>query len=168
MGVSVKVYTTPSCGYCHQLKRYLDSLGVKYTEYDVSRDSTALDELVGLTGQLAVPVTVIDGEVVVGFDPGRIGELLLAGRGQKVRFGLRVADAVVGGERIGAFVGEVATGSPSERAGIRPGDVITAINGMRVNGASMLADATSSLSPGDTVVIEFLRNGQGQQTEVVL
>jgi glutaredoxin-like YruB-family protein len=67
--MDVKVYTTPTCPYCYQVKSFLDRLGVKYTEYDVSRDRDKAEEMVTMTGQMGVPVTVIDGEVVIGFDP---------------------------------------------------------------------------------------------------
>jgi len=36
--MEVKIYTTPTCGYCHQAKRFLTGLGVDFTEHDVSRD----------------------------------------------------------------------------------------------------------------------------------
>ena len=52
-------------------------------EIDVSRDRTAADEMVRLTGQLGVPVTVIDGQVVVGFDRPHL-EQLLASAGDSV------------------------------------------------------------------------------------
>ena len=44
-------------------------------EKDIGRDSQAMDELVAL-GVMTTPVTVIDGEVVVGFDRKRLEELL--------------------------------------------------------------------------------------------
>ena len=50
-----------------------------FKEYDVSRDSAAAEEMVNLTGQMGVPVIVIDGQAVVGFDRTRIQELLSAG-----------------------------------------------------------------------------------------
>ena len=54
----IKVYTTPTCVYCHALMDWLDEMGVKYKEVDAtSRDDIA-----------AVPVTEINGERIVGFD----------------------------------------------------------------------------------------------------
>ena len=74
--MDVKVYTTPTCGYCHQVKKFLSERGVKYAEYDVSRDRAAADEMVRLTGQMGVPVILVDGQVVVGFDRARLEHLL--------------------------------------------------------------------------------------------
>jgi glutaredoxin len=41
---------------------------VTYEERDVAQDAQARDEMVRLSGRLAVPVIVIDGDVMVGFD----------------------------------------------------------------------------------------------------
>ncbi len=54
----IKVYTTPTCAYCHVLMDWLDDMGVKYAEVD----ATKYPEIT------SVPVTEIDGEKIVGFD----------------------------------------------------------------------------------------------------
>ena len=43
--MDIKIYSTPTCGYCHQAKAFLDERGVKYTDYDVSRDQAAAQEM---------------------------------------------------------------------------------------------------------------------------
>jgi len=48
---------------------------VTFTDKNIREDPAALEELVNL-GYRATPVTVIDGEVVVGFDRGKIERLL--------------------------------------------------------------------------------------------
>ncbi|HEY7141720.1 MAG TPA: glutaredoxin family protein [Methylomirabilota bacterium] len=57
-------------------KEFLSSKGVAYREVNVAEDLEGQEELVRRTGQLAVPVTVIDDEVVVGFNRPRLVELL--------------------------------------------------------------------------------------------
>jgi glutaredoxin-like protein NrdH len=57
------------------VKEFLRQKGVAFTEKDVSADEQALEELVAL-GFSATPVTVIDGEAVVGFNAAKLGELL--------------------------------------------------------------------------------------------
>jgi glutaredoxin len=57
-------------------KEYLSSKSIPYQEFDVSRDKAALEEMVRLTGQMGVPVIVIDGEVVMGFDKTKIEGIL--------------------------------------------------------------------------------------------
>ncbi len=43
-----------------------------YEEFDVARDPQALDEMVRLTGKRAVPTTLIDDDVIIGFDREKI------------------------------------------------------------------------------------------------
>ncbi|MDB5185632.1 MAG: glutaredoxin-like protein YruB-family [Candidatus Saccharibacteria bacterium] len=73
---TVKIYTTPVCGFCHMAKRYFQANGISYTEIDVSEDRDAAQEVVNKTGQLAVPVIEIDDEIVIGFDQPRLAKLL--------------------------------------------------------------------------------------------
>lgn len=47
-----------------------------FTEVNVAEDQEAREELVRRTGQMAVPVILVDDEVVVGFDRGRLERLL--------------------------------------------------------------------------------------------
>ena len=54
----IKVYTTPTCAYCHALMDWLDDMGVKYAEVD----ATKYPEIT------SVPVTEINGVKIVGFD----------------------------------------------------------------------------------------------------
>jgi glutaredoxin-like YruB-family protein len=74
--MEIKVYSTPTCPYCKMAKEYLSSKGVSYKDIDVSRDESAAEEMVKVSGQMGVPVVVIDGEAVVGFDRSRIDSLL--------------------------------------------------------------------------------------------
>lgn len=57
------------------MKEFLSQRGVEFTERDVTRDPAALAELEKL-GYLTTPVTVVGPEVVVGFNPRRLEELL--------------------------------------------------------------------------------------------
>ena len=62
----IKVYTTPTCVYCHALMDWLDSLGVKYAEKDATKEKDIK----------TVPVTEIDGQRIVGFDRPAIKKAL--------------------------------------------------------------------------------------------
>lgn len=75
----VTVYSTEGCQYCRLTKSYLSRLGVPYTEVDVGRDKTAAEKMVNLSGQYGVPVTVVDGEVIIGFDVARFRDLFGSG-----------------------------------------------------------------------------------------
>lgn len=72
----VKVYSTPTCPYCVRVKAYLKQKNIDFQNIDVSGDETAIDEMVKLTGQMGVPVVVVDGKSVVGFDKSKIDSLL--------------------------------------------------------------------------------------------
>lgn len=173
--MDVKIYTTPTCGYCHQAKKFLTELGVSYTEHDVSRDRAAAEEMVRLTGQMGVPVIVVDGQAVIGFDRTRLEQLLARSRGHKrPGLGLKVADASHKQRKpgeppvFGALVGSVAPSSLGERAGIKAGDIITEINRKRINNAAELEHVIGTLTPGNRVPVTFYRNEQAVKSEIVI
>ncbi len=68
----------------------------------------------------------------------------------------------------GAYVASVAQGSGAEAAGLQEGDIITALNGEKVEGASDLMLAVRGEKPGDTVTLTVNRNGQEQEIQVTL
>lgn len=72
----IKVYTTATCPWCTKVKNYLSDKGLEYQEIDVGKDSESAREMVAMTGQRNVPVTVINGEVIVGFDQEALEEQL--------------------------------------------------------------------------------------------
>jgi glutaredoxin 3 len=172
--MNVKVYTTPTCGYCRQAKQFLSELGVQYTEYDVSRDRAMAEEMVRLTGQMGVPVIVVDGQIVVGFNRARLEQLLAKAGSQKhPHLGLRVADAAKVAQKfgvvpvIGAVVGAVSPSSLGERAGLQVGDIITEVNLRQVSNADDLEQALAGLTAGSRVTIVFRRGGETRESEVV-
>ena len=73
----VKVYSTLTCSYCIRVKSYLDSQSVSYENIDVSTDKDGLEEMVRISGQMGVPLIVVDGQMIVGFDKERLQELLV-------------------------------------------------------------------------------------------
>lgn len=72
----VKVYSTPTCPYCVTLKEFLKEKGVQFEDLDVATDETARNEMVEKSGQMGVPVSDIDGQIVIGFDREKICQLL--------------------------------------------------------------------------------------------
>jgi len=61
--------------FCKRTKEFLSQQGIEFEERDVSQDDAALDEL-QQRGLMTTPVTLIDGEVVVGFDRAKLVKLL--------------------------------------------------------------------------------------------
>ena len=72
----VKVYTTPTCPWCKKVKQLLNDNAVKYQEINVAEDKAAREEMANTTHQLAIPATVIDGDVVIGFNEKMLKEKL--------------------------------------------------------------------------------------------
>ncbi|MBI2355876.1 MAG: glutaredoxin family protein [Candidatus Doudnabacteria bacterium] len=72
----VTIYTTKTCPYCKMAKQYFAQNNVQYEEKDVTTDAALAQEMIDKSGQMGVPVILIDDQVVVGFDKPRLQELL--------------------------------------------------------------------------------------------
>lgn len=80
-----------------------------------------------------------------------------------------LADAMkLKGQPTGALVGEVTPKSPSEKAGMKSGDVITAVNGKKITDARELRLMIGSMAPGTKVQLEVNREGQSKIINVEL
>jgi len=66
--MKVKVYSTPTCPWCHKAKEYLAEKKVKFENIDVSVDDNARDYMIEKSGQMGVPVVEIGKKMIVGFD----------------------------------------------------------------------------------------------------
>lgn len=72
---NVIVYSTPTCPYCNMAKNYLRDNGIEYKDVNVSIDQNAAREMIQKSGQMAVPVIDINGEIIIGFQPEVIHRL---------------------------------------------------------------------------------------------
>lgn len=72
---NVTIYTSNTCPHCVSAKQYLSEKGVNYTEKNVQTDPSARKELIQ-KGIMSVPVIVVDGQDIVGFDKAKLEELL--------------------------------------------------------------------------------------------
>jgi len=61
--------------FCARVKEFLRKQNVAFTDRDITSDETALTELEKL-GVMTTPVTVVDGEKVIGYDVKRLKSLL--------------------------------------------------------------------------------------------
>jgi len=73
---SVTIYSTPTCHYCHIAKEYFKENNIAYTDYNVLSDLEKRQEMVDKSGQLGVPVIMIDGKIIIGFDQEEVSSLL--------------------------------------------------------------------------------------------
>ena len=72
----VRIFTTSTCVYCAAAKKFFKENNVPYEEYNVGTDLERRKEMIEATGQMGVPVIMVDDEVLVGFNQARLKELL--------------------------------------------------------------------------------------------
>lgn len=76
----VTIYTTPSCVYCRMAKEFFKEKNIDYTEIDVSANHEAAHEMIEKSGQMGVPVVVVEKEgkeeLIIGFNKERLSQLL--------------------------------------------------------------------------------------------
>jgi len=72
----VKVYSTPTCPYCHLAKQFLKENNIEFEDIDVSVNQQAAQEMIDKSHQMGVPVLDINGTLVIGFDKSKIKQLL--------------------------------------------------------------------------------------------
>lgn len=71
----VVMYSSPGCHACESAANWFARHDVPYTELDI-RSEEARERLEGRVGRWATPTIDVDGQLVIGFDPNRLGELL--------------------------------------------------------------------------------------------
>ncbi len=121
------------------------------------------------------------GSVGIGFDiPAETAKMVVAqlkDKGHVVRgwMGVQIqtvtadiADSVGLPKAGGAIVDEPQAGSPAAKAGIQAGDVITAVDGVQVKDARILARKIALIAPGTSVKLAVLRNGQDKTVSLAL
>jgi glutaredoxin-like YruB-family protein len=76
MDKTVTIYSTPVCHFCHAAKDFFTANNIAFTEHDVASDLEKRQEMVDMTNQMGVPVIRVNDDVVIGFDEGKLKELL--------------------------------------------------------------------------------------------
>jgi serine protease Do len=121
------------------------------------------------------------GSVGIGFDvPAETAKMVVAqlkDKGHVTRgwMGVQIqpvtkeiADSLGLEQAQGALVSEPQSGGPAEKAGIKAGDVITAVNGAPVKDSRDLARHVAQLSPGASVKFDIVRDGKNQSITLTL
>jgi putative serine protease PepD len=112
----------------------------------------------------AIPINQVRRTVEQLLDKGK-AEFPIIGASLDGRYdgeGARIATGSTGGNP------PLVPGGPAEKAGLQPGDVITAIDGTPVTDSSELIVAIRSREPGDTVTLTVQRGGSEQKIDVTL
>ena len=92
-----------------------------------------------------------------------VSQLLASGKAEHAYLGVSLDSNAAK-----ATVGQVRSGTPAASAGLKAGDVITAIDGKQVASAPELQSAIDAKRPGDTVSITYTRGGQSHTVQVKL
>ena len=143
------------------VEEFLSQRGVSFTKRDVSVDAAAASELVKVSGQMGVPVTIIGGQVIVGFDRAKLEQAI--SKPPKLSFGASIADAGIITARqgtgivLGAYIGKIKRGSTAEKAGLMAGDIVIEINLQNVDNAGDFENAVSRMVSGSRFSLVFLR-----------
>ncbi len=135
-------------------------------------------ELVGINSQILSPT---GGNIGIGFAiPANMArsvadQLMKSGKVRRGYIGVTIQPvtsdiaANLGLKDVrGVIVNSVQQGSPAERAGLKQGDVITALDGAEVNHGNTLRNKIASSAPGAEVAVTVLREGREQQLRVTL
>ncbi len=79
-----------------------------------------------------------------------------------------IAEKDIKGANAGIYVAEVTDRSAAKEAGIEPGDIITAINGLPTLSTAQMQETITKFSPGDKVTITYVRDGKQQNCKATL
>jgi len=72
----IEIYSTPTCHFCNLAKDWFKEKNLDYKEYNVAADIEKRKEMMEITGQLGVPVIKINDDVLIGFNPNKMSEIL--------------------------------------------------------------------------------------------
>lgn len=135
-------------------------------------------ELIGINSQI---LSQSGGSIGIGFAiPSNMArnvmdQLIKTGKVRRGQLGIVVqkvtsdmASSLSLGEARGVIVSQVQPGSAAERAGIKQGDVITALNGTPINDANSFRNQVAGTQPGTEVNLTITRGGREQQLRATL
>ena len=66
----------------------------------------------------------------------------------------------------GALISQVVSGSPADRAGVKPGDVLVSVNGSGVKDSASVLNLISALDPGSQATLRVIRNREPSEVQV--
>ena len=135
-------------------------------------------ELIGINTAIATPTGNYAGysfAIPVALVKKVIDDLLEFGEVQRGLLGIRIGDvnaqlAEAEGLDVfqGVYVSYVNENSAAEEAGMQSGDVITAIDGKKVDNVSELQELVARNRPGDDVMVTFIRSGRESNVKATL
>lgn len=73
---SVKVYSSPNCPNCKQVKEFFNKNKIAFEDIDITFAQKNAEEIMKKTGQTSVPLIEIDGKTIAGFDEKKLRKAL--------------------------------------------------------------------------------------------
>lgn len=177
MSEQVTVFVRSGDPACSAALQYLAQRGVEHRTRDILTDPSASAILLGRVGRITVPAFQIGDRLILGFDPVQLSRYLPRRAGESepgVSFGagVRTVTPAIAAARglpaaYGVEVGPVREGSAAAAAGVRSGDVISAIGAYTLTGGeSQFRTAVSARHPGDSMTLTVWRDGSPQELAV--
>lgn len=133
-------------------------------------------ELIGINSQILSPGGASGGNIGIAFSiPSNMAksvmeQLVKDGKVHRGQLGIGIqtltedtAKALDIKEKTGVLVSDVKTGRAGEKAGLKRGDIITAINGEKIEDSNVLRNKVASTAPGTEIKITIVRDGKEQE-----
>jgi serine protease Do len=115
----------------------------------------------------AVPINIVR-ELLPQLRTGKITRGMIGVSIMQGPISAATADAIGLKDRKGAIVSQVSSGSPSEKAGVKPGDVVVEFNGKPVVNDRALVEMVVATRPGSAVPMKVLRDGEPKTLTVTV
>jgi len=114
----------------------------------------------------AVPVNIVRSVTDQLIRTGKVVRGYMGIRPQPVTDAIRKAMDLP--DTKGVLVSEVVENAPAEKAGIKPGDIITALNGTKTEGVEQFRQQVAEFAPGAEVSVTIVRDGSRMTKQVKL
>ena len=113
----------------------------------------------------AVPVNIVKKIVYDLMDYGSVKRAILGITMQEIDD--KIAEELKLSSRNGVYIVEVSKSGAADKAGIKTGDVLVAIDSIRLTNSASVQEAVSRFSPEDKAVVTVIRDGKEKNLEVV-
>jgi len=72
----VTIFSTPNCKYCALAKEFFKANSIAFEDFNVATDIARRNEMIEKSGQMGVPVIIVENDLVIGFNKPVLSQLL--------------------------------------------------------------------------------------------